>query len=74
MASLTEAGARQPERQREDINIATQNLKESSGANKCCFDQSTNLNEEDRQIGDFPLVHKTKNQLSHGAKLYPARW
>jgi len=72
-ASLIAAIARQLERRREDIYVAIQNLKESSDANKRYFDQAANLPVEDLQIGDLAIVHETKIEQSHGAKL-DARW
>jgi hypothetical protein len=72
-ASLIAARARQLERRREDIDVAIQNLKESRDANKRYFDQAANLRAEDLQIGDLALVHETKIEQSHGAKL-DARW
>ena len=72
-ASLIAARARQLERRREDIDVAIQNLKESGDANKRYFDQAANLRAEDLQIGDLALVHETKIEQSHGAKL-DARW
>jgi hypothetical protein len=73
MASLIAARARQLERRPEDIDVAIQNLKESRDANKRYFDQAANLRAEDLQIGDLALVHETKIEQSHRAKL-DARW
>jgi len=72
-ASLIAARARQLERQREDIDAAIQNLKESRDANKQYFDQVANLRAEAFQIGDLALVHETKIEQSQGAKM-DARW
>jgi len=72
-ASLIAARARQLERRREDIDVAIQNLKESRDANKRYLDQAANLRAEDLQIGDLALMHETKIEQSHGAKL-DASW
>jgi len=42
-------------------------------ADKCYFDQAANLRAEDLQIGDLTLLHETKIEQSHCAKL-DARW
>jgi hypothetical protein len=68
-ALLIAARARQLEWQREDINVAIQNTKESRDANKHYFNQAANLLAEDLQIGDLALVHETQIEQSHSAKL-----
>ena len=72
-ASLTVARARQLEQQREDVGVAIQNPKESRDANKRYLNEVANLPTEDLQIGDIAIVHETKIEQSHSAKL-DNRW
>jgi len=72
-ASMIAARARQLEPRREAIDVAIQNLKELRYANKHYFDQAANIRAEDLQIGGLALVHETRIEQSHGAKLH-ARW
>jgi len=63
----------QLERLREDIDVAIQNLDELRDANTGYSGPAANLCGEDLQISDLALVHETKIEQSHGAKL-DARW
>jgi len=71
--SLIAARRRQLERQREDINVAIQNVKKSRDASKLYFNQATNLLAEDLLIGDLALMHESKREQSQRAKL-DGRW
>jgi len=61
--------AQQLGRQREDIDAAIHNIKESQDANKQDFGQAANLQAEDIQNADVALVHQTKIVQCHGATL-----
>jgi len=72
-ASLFPATARQLEGQQEDLDVAIQNLLESRGANKRCFDQAANLRAEDLQRGDLALMHETLIEQYQRTKLHGQR-
>ena len=72
-SSLLAARARQLERRQEDIGRAVGRLRESREANKRYFDEMARLRVEELQLGNLVLMHETRIEQTHSAKL-EARW
>ena len=72
-SSLLAARARKLERRQEDIGRAVGRLRESREANKRYFDETARLRVEELQLGNLVLMHETRIEQTHSAKL-DARW
>ena len=73
MSSLPLAKAQQLERREDVIGKVVVRLRESREANKRYFDKTARLHMEEPQLGNLVLMHETRIEQTHNAKL-EASW